>query len=246
MSYSPFAKYYDSLTRNVDYSARADYFFKVLAFFGHKAGLTLDLACGTGSLTLKLAERNVDIFGLDASPEMLTVAQQKSAEAGRNLLFICQKMQQMDLYGTVDTVVCMLDSISHLTTVKDLQDTFGRVSLFLNPGGYFIFDANTVYKHRAILGHNVFVYDVGDVYCVWQNSCEKNNRVGITLDFFERRGQLYSRSSEHFYERAYETEFLSSLLKKAGLEVCAVWGDMSFESPPADAQRILVVAKKPE
>ena len=98
---------------------------------------------------------------------MLSVARQKAAESGLDLLFLCQKMQKLDLYGTVDTVICALDSINHLTLEKDVQAAFDRVSLFLNPGGWFLFDVNTVYKHRYVLADNVFLYDTDEVYCVW-------------------------------------------------------------------------------
>lgn len=247
MSYSSFARYYDSLTRNVDYAGHAEYLCSILERLNHKAGLTLDLACGTGSLTLELAERGFDVYGLDASPEMLSVAQQKAMKAGRNIMFVCQKMQQMDLYGTIDTAVCMLDSVNHITSAEDLQKSFNRISLFLNPGGYFIFDANTVFKHRNILADNVYVYDMEDVYCVWQNACEpKSSRVAITLDFFERRGKTYYRSYERFYERAYGTDALKIMLEKAGLKTEAVWKDMSFDKPDPVTERIVVAAKKPE
>lgn len=245
MSYSAFARYYDRLTRNVDYAAHADYLCRLLERLGHSAGLTLDLACGTGSLTLELAKRGVDVYGLDASPEMLSVAQQKAEEAGRSILFVCQKMQSMDLYGGVDTAVCMLDSVNHITSVADLQQSFRRIALFLNPGGYFVFDANTVYKHRKILAHNVFVYDMEDVYCVWQNRLEpKTDRVSISLDFFERRGDTYCRSSEHFQERAYRIDRLRSMLETAGFRVEGIWTDMTFENPTPETERIVVAAAK--
>lgn len=247
MSYSSFARYYDALTRNADYKKRADYFCSVLERLGHNAGLTLDLACGTASFTLELAARGFDVFGLDSSAEMLSAAQQKSAETGYNILFICQQMQKLDLYGTVDTVVCTLDGINHLTNEKDVMETFRRVSLFLNPGGYFIFDANTVFKHKHILGNNVFVYDTEDVYCVWQNNFEgKSNRVAITLDFFERNGNFYTRSSEHFYERAYEALTLTDMLSRAGMQTVGVWENLSFKEPAADSEKILIAAQKPK
>ena len=146
-SYAYFAGYYDELTRNVDYGKQADYLEALCHRLGHAPGLSLDLACGTGSLTVELCRRGWDIYGVDGSPEMLSAAMQKASEEGLHILFLCQKMQRIDLYGTVDTVVCTLDSINHLTSPQDVQRTFDRVSLFLNPGGYFIFDANTIYKH---------------------------------------------------------------------------------------------------
>lgn len=244
-NYSVFADFYDSLTPNVGYPQRADYFLELLQKFNHTAGLTLDLACGTGSFTLELAKRGIDVYGVDASPAMLSIAQQKAAEQGVNILFLCQKMQDIDLYGTVDTVFCTLDSINHLTKESDVRRTFQKVSLFMNPGGYFLFDMNTVYKHKEILADHTFVYDTDRVYCVWQNQYEaKTNRVGITLDFFERRGASYQRSTEHFYERAYETDAILRWLKEAGFRVDAVYNELTFSPPKPDSERLVIAAQK--
>lgn len=246
MSYSAFARYYDCLTRNVDYAARADYFCAALECLRHRPGLTLDLACGTGSLTLELAKRGFDVFGLDASPEMLSAAQRKTAAAGFRPLLICQKMQEMDLYAPVDTMVCMLDSINHLTAAADVRETFRRAARFLNPGGCLLFDANTRYKHRFVLADRTYVYDMEEVYCVWRNTrAERNGRVGISLDFFERRGNVYVRSFERFYERAYPIRTLVSMLEGAGLEPAAVWRDGEFRAPGPRTERIVVAARKP-
>ena len=245
MSYASFAQYYDRLTHNVEYARRADYLCKLLEHLGHAPGLTLDLACGTGSLTVELAKRGMDIYGIDGSADMLSVARQKAAESGLDLLFLCQKMQKLDLYGTVDTVICALDSINHLTLEKDVQAAFDRVSLFMNPGGWFLFDVNTVYKHRHILADNIFLYDTDEVYCIWQNHYEeKNDRVGIQLDFFGREGNLYHRSGEHFYERAYPQEQLLHMLNQAGFDVVHRFADLSLEEPGEQEERVVFAARK--
>ena len=115
-------------------------------------GLTLDLACGTGTLTLELCKRGVDIFGCDMSADMLTIAQQKAFEEDRDIMFIKQKMQNLKLFGNIDTCICTLDSINHLQSAKDVQKTFEKVSEYMNDSGMFVFDMNTVYKHKYILG----------------------------------------------------------------------------------------------
>ena len=243
--YSVFAQYYDDLTQNVNYGQRAGYFCDLLSYLKHPAGLVLDLACGTGSLTIELMKRGLDVYGADGSCAMLSAAQQKAAEEDLSILFLCQSMQKLDLYGTVDTVICALDSINHLTSEQEVLAAFRRVSLFLNPGGYFIFDMNTLYKHRHVLANQTFVYDTESVYCVWQNHYEeKTDRVGISLDFFGKEGSLYRRSSEHFYERAYSTEKIQELLCTAGLKPVACYEDLSFLPPGPDCERVVVVAKK--
>lgn len=245
MSYETFARYYDSLTHNVEYARRADYLCALLEQLGHSPGLALDLACGTGSLTVELAKRGWDVYGIDGSMAMLSVARQKAADNGLDLLFLCQKMQKIDLYGTVGTVVCALDSINHLTLESDVQAAFNRVSLFMDPDGYFIFDINTVYKHKYVLANQVFLYDTEDVYCIWQNHYEeKRNRVRIDLDFFGREGNIYHRNEEHFYERAYETAQLRVMLEKAGFGEIRMFEDLTFAEPKKTTERIVVAARK--
>ena len=243
-SYSVFAQYYDELTANVEYPRRADYLLKLLDRLGHAPGLTLDLACGTGSLTLELFRRGVDIYGIDGSVEMLSEARMKCAEAGADILFLCQKMQSIDLYGTVDTVICSLDSLNHLRDEKELIQVFEKVSFFMNPGGYFLFDMNTPYKHFEILGNETYVYDMEHVYCVWQNRCHPDGRVDIQLDFFEPEGTLYARSTERFSERAYPAERVTELLRNAGFEDVQVFDELSFQPPQPKSQRLMYAAKK--
>lgn len=244
-AYSVFAQYYDELTGNVEYPKRADYLLELLELLGHKPGLTLDLACGTGSLTLELFRRGVDVYGVDASVEMLSEAREKCADAGADILFLCQKMQSLDLYGTVNTVICTLDSLNHLHSREELQQTFDKVSFFMDPGGWFLFDMNTPYKHKKVLGDNTFVYDMEDVYCVWQNRYTAHmHKVDIQLDFFEREGRIYRRSSEHFSELAYSQEEISDMLTKAGFEKPVVYDEMSFSPPRPDSQRLIYAARK--
>lgn len=244
MSYGVFADFYDGLTLNVDYARRASYIAVLFAKLGHNMGLTLDLACGTGSLTLELAKMGVDVYGVDGSEEMLSVASEKAFEQNIDTLFLCQKTQELDLYGTIDTCVCSLDSINHLTDRDDVRKTFAKVSLFMNKGGYFLFDVNTVYKHEKVLADNTFVYDTDDVFCVWQNSLRENNTVDIDLTFFIPDGEVYSRYDESFSERAYTTDELTEMLNEAGFEVQAVYGDMGFFPPKEKDERIVFVAKK--
>ena len=52
---------------------------------------------------------------------------------------------------------------------------------------------NTIYKHRNVLADNTFVYDLDDVYCVWQNQLYDDNSVEISLDIFECEDGVYYR-----------------------------------------------------
>ncbi len=243
-SYSVFAQFYDELTANVEYSKRAEYLLELMKRLGHDPGLTLDLACGTGSLTLELYRKGVDIYGIDGSVEMLSEARMKCAEADADILFLCQKMQSIDLYGTVDTVLCTLDSLNHLKNGEELQKVFSKVSFFMNPGGYFLFDMNTLYKHQKVLGNETYVYDTENVYCVWQNRCHKDGKVDIQLDFFQPEGEVYVRSTECFSEQAYPVDEILERLAKAGFCDVQVFDELTFEPPKMDSQRLVFAAKK--
>lgn len=244
-SYEMFADFYDSLTDNVEYEKRADYIINILKKkHNHQMGLTLDLACGTGTLTILLKEKGIDIYGVDGSEEMLSVAFQKAFAKNLQILFLCQRMEKLNLYGTIDTCICTLDSINHITDEKVLEKAFERVSLFMNKGGYFLFDLNTVYKHREILSDNAFVFETDDVFCTWQNTVGEDDVVDIDLDFFIKKGNNYERYSEYFQEKAYSMEYIKSLLEKTGFSLEAVYGDLSDEAPAETEERVIVVAKK--
>lgn len=246
MSYSAFAAYYDNLTKDVDDEVRSGYISNFFRRYGVSDGIVLDLACGTGRMSIALAVKGYDVIGVDASPEMLCAAQENAAAAGRSdLLFLCQRMEELDLFGTIRGCVCTLDSLNHLPDAQAVQATFGRVALFMEPGGIFVFDVNSVYKHREVLGDNTFVMEEEDVFLVWQNVYfSETDSVEITLDFFERDGETYFRETEQFCERAYPAEQLALWLEDSGFEVLHILGELSEEAPAADEQRLYFVARR--
>lgn len=247
MMYSAFAEFYDELTGNISYKERAAYFDSIIKEFKTEGPILLDLACGTGSLSVELSRLGYDVIGVDYSADMLSVALDKKYDSGEDILFLCQDMTALDLYGTVDSTVCALDSINHVTDPEKVRKIFEGVSLFTVPGGLFIFDVNSPYKHRQVLGNNTFVYDCDSVYCVWQNDYEEEKGiVNISLDFFayDEESDSYTRSSEQFSERSYEPAWLEQLLDESGFELLTVYADDSKEAPKEDSQRLIYVARK--
>lgn len=243
--YGSFAEYYDSLTSNVDYRKTAEYVSDILSENGINKGILLDLACGTGTMSLIMAQKGYDVIGVDNSPEMLGEAREKALEAGEDILFLCQDMCSIDLYGTVDCTVCLLDSLNHLESEEELLEAFKRVSLFTVPGGLFVFDVNTEYKHKYVLGDNTFVYDNDDVYCVWQNEYDDESKtVEIFLDFFQEENGLYRRSSEYFAERAFSDSDIKNLLSEAGFTDIKAYGELRKTAPSDTEERVFYVARK--
>lgn len=245
MSYDNFSRYYDLLTDNVEYEKRAEYFCRLLSLCGIKDGILLDLACGTGSISVEMAKRGFDVIGVDSSIGMLNAAREKAYENEQQILLLNQSMDEIDLYGTVDCAVCVLDSINHLGNAAQVRRTFEKVSLFMNRGGAFAFDVNTLYKHKNVLGDNAFVYDLDELYCVWQNSYnEADSSVDISLDFFEEEDGVYYRSGESFTERAYELSDIAAWLEEAGFEVVGIYDDMTTQDAHSETERAVFLAKK--
>lgn len=243
--YSSLSRYYDLLMEDGQYPERARYIFEICSRFDHKIGKTLDLCCGTGSLTRELYKLGADVFGVDGSVEMLSLASQLGDEEDINILYVCQLMQQLELPYTVDTCVCTQDSLNHLINESEMQQTFDKVAKSLNSGGLFIFDVNTPYKHREILGNKDFVLEAENVLCAWQNELFENDVVEITLDFFEEgENGMYTRCSEYLTERAYSDEEIRKMLEKSGFKLLAYYGFLTFDSPASDEQRVVYTAQK--
>ena len=242
-SYASFSLFYDRLTENIDYSTRAAYFNSIIKKYGNGENLLLDLACGTGSLSAAMSKLGYDVIGTDASADMLSVAMEKEHD---NIIYLCQPMHRLDMYGTMDVAVCALDSINHETDMSRVAKAFERVSLFLNDGGLFIFDVNSEYKHEFVLGDNTFIYDLDDVYCIWQNKYDKQKKqTQINLDFFStENGTDYLRFDEQFSERVYTHAQIMEFIENAGLSFVSMYEGDSFLQPKEDTQRIVYVTKK--
>ena len=213
--------------------------------FGGRKDILLDLACGTGSLSERLAGLGFDVIGVDSSEEMLNCALDKKFDSGLPIQYLRQDMRSLDMFGTIDVTVCSLDGINHLENKEDVLKVFERVSLFCDPAGLFIFDVNTLHKHRDVLADNAFIYSLGDVYCGWQNEYSpEDDSVRIYLDIFEEENGKYTRYSEEFGEIYLSHEDIVSLLDKAGMTVLAVYDGYSDEPLNESSERAVYVCKK--
>lgn len=245
---SGFASVYDKFTRNAEPEKRSEYVLALLAKAGMTGGILLDLACGTGVMTERYLKAGFDVIGVDVSGDMLLLARERLKPYGQKALLLEQDMTALDLYGTVNCAVCSLDSINHLVEAMDVQTAFQKVSLFTEPGGVFVFDVNTLYKHRQILGNNTFVYEDDSDFLVWQNYLdEADDTVQMLLDIFSLKPDgTYERYSDEIVERAYGVEEIAGMLKNAGFCDIKICGDMRFDAPEETEERIYFVAKKKE
>lgn len=198
-------------------------------------------------MSFLLAERGYEVIGVDFSPEMLAVAAEKSLEGdGEAPIFLCQSMEELDLYGTVDACVCLLDSVNHVTEPDRLQQALRRVWLFLEAGGLFVFDVHTP-EHLQSLDGGLFLDETDDAYCVWRTEYDPEEAIcTYGMDVFQREGEAWYRSTEVHEERAYSIETLTEALRQAGFLDIHTYGDRRLDAPQAGEARVFFTARKPE
>lgn len=238
--YNDFALVYDRF-QETDYDSFIEFYQKVL---GDNVKTVLDLGCGSGEITLRLAKCGYDVIGVDISDDMLALAQDKAYSAGQDILFINSDMTEFVHPSGVDAVVSSLDCINYLTDYSDLVSAFSCVRESLNKNGVFIFDINSEYKLSHIFGNNTFVYEDKDAYCVWECEYFPEDRIcGFDLNFFVRQGNnnLYDRYFEYQEERAYSIDEIKMALSEAGLNLLSVYADLEHKSPTDTSERLFFV-----
>ena len=243
--YGGFAKIYDGLMTDAPYELWAAYIHGLLLeWFKSKNRdqvLVLDMACGTGSITLLLAEKGYDLIGVDYSEDMLAEANRKAFEAGRRVLFLKQDMRNLDLYGTVDAAVCVCDGMNYILEEEELKKIFARVRLFLNPGGVFIFDMNTEYKFKEVLANNIFEDQSAEGSYVWENSYDAETKINeyfVTFTDFDENEPFI----EHHRQRAYPPADILNMLREAGFSMISTKNGYSHEAVRPESARIVYVA----
>ncbi|MDF2542639.1 MAG: class SAM-dependent methyltransferase [Herbinix sp.] len=248
--YTGFATLYDLFMDNVPYDDWTDYVVHLLKQFQIEQGLVLELGCGTGSVTRRLAERNFDMIGIDSSEEMLSIAREKSMEDGQNILYLCQDMREFELYGTVAAVVSVCDSMNYIVTEEDLLQVFRLVNNYLDPGGIFIFDLDTQYAYEEILGDSTIAENREEGSFIWENTYyeeDKMNEINLTL-FIPRDASsetsLYEKQEETHYRRAYSIDTIKSLVEEAEMDWVAVYDTLTEEEPTLESERVYIIVRE--
>lgn len=244
LQYSALAECYDILNSDIDYTGWANKLAAVLSANGVcPSSLVLDLACGTGNITLPLSKIGYDMIGIDISYEMLLCARNK--KGSDNILYLNQDMSSFELYGTVAGVVCCLDSINYLTTKTALKSCFSLVHNYLDPNGIFIFDVNTPYKFENIYGNNHYVLEDKNIYCGWQNYYNKKSGIcEFDLSFFtENSDGTYTRRDEIQKERCWSIKSLEKGLADSGFLILNVGSDLDFSPLTSTTERAFFLCR---
>lgn len=244
--YESFARVYDTFMSDIPYDQWIDYIQKIWQRYSLKPKLILDLACGTGSISSRLADMGFEMIGVDLSEDMLEEAAEKNAMLKKSVLYLNQDMREFELFGTVDCVLCLCDSINYITDESELLHVFKLVNNYLEPKGLFIFDINTIYKFKNVLADNSYGQTTDTAAYTWENYYDESEALNefYTNFFIETDDGTYERHEECHYERGYTAEKIQELLEKAGLTVEGIFHDNTFDPPRPDSERIYFVARE--
>ena len=246
-AYTSFASVYDTFMDNIPYEEWAEYLIGLLKEYGISDGLVLDLGCGTGNMTELLAKAGYDMIGVDNAGEMLEIAMEKCAASGQDILYLLQDMREFELYGTVKGIVSVCDSINYITEEEDLLAVFRLANNYLDPKGVFVFDFNTVYKYREVMGNQTIAEDRDDCSFIWDNyyyEDEQINEYELSLFIKEENSDLYRKYQETHFQKAYDLDTIKRLVEESGLEYITAYDAFTKNVPTDESERIYVVARE--
>lgn len=208
--------------------------------------LVVDLGCGTGTLTELLYQKGYDMIGVDNSESMLGIAMEKRTVSGSEILYLLQDMRELELYSTVGTVISVCDSVNYILEEEELLQVFSLVNNYLYPDGIFIFDFNTEYKYREIIGDATIAENREECSFIWENFYDEEsciNQYDVTV-FVQEEEALFRRFSETHYQKGYTVEQVVTLLEQVGMSIVELRdADTEGEVTP-ESERVLVVARE--
>lgn len=246
-AYTGFASVYDLFMDNIPYKEWSVYLIGLLKEYGVADGLVLDLGCGTGVMTELLAEAGYDMIGIDLSEEMLEIAMEKREQSGHDILYLCQDMREFELYGTVRAIVSVCDSMNYVLEEDEILDMLTSAARnYLDYGGLFIFDMNTEYKYRELLGEQTIAENRKEGSFIWENYYDEEemiNEYNLTL-FIREESDYYRKYEETHYQRAYSLDTIRSLVEKSGLKLLHIYDAFTHEPAKEDSERVYVICQR--
>lgn len=243
-AYSEFAAVYDELMTDIPYDAYVDLID--MAADGISGKQVLDIGCGTGLLSVKLAKRGADVTGVDLSSDMLTVAQERAQALSLPVTYIQQPMQQLAGFKNYDIAIIAIDSVNYLTRKEDVEETFRRIHSALAVGGTLIFDVHSTFKTDEIFMEGPFTFDNGRIAYIWEvEEGDDLHSVHSRLAFFVgREDGLYRRFDEEHIQRTFPVHAYVEMLTDAGFSIERIFADWEDEPPHEESERIFFQVRK--
>lgn len=243
--YNEFASLYDELMNDFDYEKWFNYIEEIFGKYKISPTKVLEMACGTGNLSIHLAEKGYKLTCFDLSEEMLAQAYEK-LNRFKNVKLLNGNMINFKINQKFDSIISICDSINYITDLEDLKSTFENVYNHLDDNGIFIFDINSFYKISEIIGNNIFVEDREDIFYTWQNYYDSETMIcEFYLSFFIKENEdNYIRFDEEHKERAYTVDEIISTLKSVGFNSIDYFEAFTLEEINSTTERINFVACK--
>ena len=246
-AYSSFAQVYDMFMDNVPYEEWSRYLIGLLKEYGIEDGLVADLGCGTGKITRLLSDAGYDMIGVDNAAEMLEIAREIQEDEERDdIWYLLQDMRELELSGEVNAMVSICDSMNYILEEEELKEVFLRVKEYLQTGGIFIFDMNTLHKYRDMIGETTIAENREEGSFIWDNyfyEDEMVNEYELTLFIREESG-LFRKYEETHYQRAYELDMVKRLIEEVGLKFVTAYDAFTREPVNRDSERMYIIARK--
>lgn len=258
-AYEDFAYVYDEFMDETPYAEWCDLIHELIAKYGvskperdaedlldSERNLVVDLGCGTGTLTELLYQKGYDMIGVDNSESMLNIAMEKRERSGNEILYLLQDMRELELYSTVGTVVSVCDSVNYILEEDELLEVFSLVNNYLYPGGIFIFDFNTEYKYREVIGDTTIAENRDDCSFIWENYYdpeEELNEYDLTI-FVREEDDRFRKFTETHFQRGYTVEQMTALVEQAGMTLVEVLDADTHQAVTPESERVYIIARE--
>lgn len=252
MMYGAFASIYDRLMIHMPYDQWLEFTDAALRITNSPVAPALigtnltiaDVGCGTGTLSLTLAEQGHQVYGIDFSSDMLTIAASKDGR--QQVTWIEQNMCQLELPQRCDVIVSYCDSINYLLEEDEVESAFERIHHALKPGGIFLFDVHAVQTFVDYANNQPYIYDDEEVAYLWASDYDDSSqKIVHDIAFFVRTDDgKYERFDEQHEQRSYPLETMERMLNNAGFTYVQIYADFMLKEPDESSKRWFIVAMK--
>lgn len=239
--YAELAEIYDRIMSHVDYNDWANYISSIFEKFDIKVNNILEIACGTGNLSVILHERGYRVTSTDLSSNMLLYARNKFIENNIPLRLFVSDMSCLPLKAKFDAALCLYDSVNYLLDPELLSKSFTGAAGALKKGGIYIFDICTIKNSRLFFSNHVISEDFGDVR--YERTC-----IYYHADSIQENSFNIIKGSESIYEKhlqkIYKISEIINIIPSDEFELLGIFDDMSFNGGSEDSERVHFVLKR--
>lgn len=232
-NYRTFARIYDEV---MDSSTYEDWLMFTTRHIRPEAKSVLELACGTGILSVELANIGLDVTGVDLSEDMIKLANERRYVDDERLRFEVGDMLDLKKQDEFDVVTCYSDSLCYMPDEQAVARVFKEVYRALKTEGIFIFDVHSIYQIEEVFSEYSYHYQTDEFAFLWESyPGSVPYSVEHFLTFFIPEGKdTFKRFDELHEERTYSIETYKDLLQKAGFKQVKLFSDFT-DTPPTDS-----------